>query len=153
MTITSLLTSDLVKISLNAKNKFQAIEELIDLLDAKEMLRDRNLALDDVIEREQYLSTGLEHGLAVPHGKSKSVTHLVMAMGVIKEGIDFDSLDGNPTTIIFLLVSPKNTSGPHIKALAKITRQVRDAEVREKILAAKSSDEIIDLFKTLEADE
>lgn len=153
MTITSLLTSDLVNVSLKAGNKFQAIEELIDVLADNKMLKDRSLALDDVIEREQYLSTGLEHGLAVPHGKSKAVTHLVMAMGICKDGVDFDSLDGNPTKIIFLLVSPKNTSGPHIKALAKITRQLRDSETREKLLQAKSSEVIISIFKTIEEND
>ena len=150
MTLSSLLNPNLIKISLSSENKFQAIEELIECLDEEGKINNKDLALENVIEREQYLSTGLENGLAVPHGKSRSVKQLVMALGVSKEGIDFDSLDGKPTTIIFLLVSPKDTSGPHIKALAQITRGLKDSAVREKIKNASSPEEIYSLFVELD---
>jgi len=153
MTLTSLLTTELIKLPLTSENKYQAIDELVGCLATNNMIKDRNMALDDVVEREQYLSTGLENGLAVPHGKSKATSHLVMALGISKEGIDFDSLDGKPAHIIFLLLSPKNTSGPHIKALAQITKKLKDADTRTQLMNANSAEEILALFKTLEEND
>jgi PTS system fructose-specific IIC component len=151
MQLSELLTESLISLSLKGENKYQIIEELVDLFDTAEALKDKELALQDVIDREQYLSTGLENGLAVPHGKTNGVQKLRVALGLCPSGVDFDSLDGKATNIIFLLISPKNTSGPHIKALAQITRKLRLDSVRKELLSAKSELEVIEIFKKLDS--
>ncbi len=132
---------------LEGQTKFQVIEELLDLLDKNNHLRDRDVALQDVLAREGYLSTGLENGLAIPHAKTDGVERLEIAMGVKPEGVDFESLDGKPANIIFLVLSPRDTSGPHIQTLAVISRNLKNKEMREAILKAKTREEIFDIIK------
>lgn len=152
MQLSEHLNESLIKLELNGTTKYQIIEEMVDMIDANAVLKNKNTVLQDVIDREQYLSTGLENGLAVPHGKTKGIDKLSIAFGIAKNGVEFDSLDGKKTTLIFLLISPKDTSGPHIQALAQITRKLRSAEVRESLLKAATADEVIALFKTLDAE-
>jgi fructose-specific phosphotransferase system IIA component len=135
---------------LDASNKYQAIESLIDLLDDNDYLTDKEEARSTVIEREQYLSTGLENGIACPHGKTTAVNQLRIAFALSKTGVDFDTLDGKPAHFIFLIVSSKDKSGPHIKALSKITRYLKTHETREKLMKAESKTEIINIIKSLE---
>ena len=146
MKLSEILNENSIKLMLNGKSKYQIIEELIDYLADSDQLADKELALNDVIEREQYLSTGLENGLAVPHGKSNGTKKLVICLGITQAGIDFDSLDGKTSHIIFLLISPKDSSGPHIQALAQIAKDLKSKIVREKLIAATTSKEIIDIF-------
>jgi fructose-specific phosphotransferase system IIA component len=152
MQLSELISESSISLDLKGKNKYQIIEELVDILHSEDRLAQKDLVLQDIIDREQYLSTGLENGLAVPHGKSKGVTKLCIAFGVIKKGIEFDSLDGKPTNLVFLLISPKDTSGPHIRALAQITRKLRFPETREALLSADSKQKVLSIFKELETE-
>ncbi|MBN2365002.1 MAG: PTS sugar transporter subunit IIA [Calditrichaeota bacterium] len=146
MSIAELLTEDLISEDIQGKNKYRAIEELLDLLVDAGKIKDRETCLQDLIEREQYLSTGLENGLAVPHAKSAAVSGLVVSFGLSHEGIDFDSLDGKPAHFIFLVLSPRDTSGPHIKILAQITRNFREGDTGKKLLEAKEKKEIVSIL-------
>lgn len=150
MQLTELLTPPLISLDLKGDNKYQIIEELVDLLNAETPLKNKDVALQDVIDREQYLSTGLENGLAVPHGKTKGVEKLRIAFGVVKKGVDFNSLDGKDTHLVFLLISPKNTSGPHIQALAQITRKLRSEDVRKRLISAESADDVLSILKEVD---
>ncbi|MCD6374007.1 MAG: PTS sugar transporter subunit IIA [Caldisericaceae bacterium] len=132
---------------LKGQTKFQIIEELLDLLDKNGRLVDREVALQDVLAREGYLSTGLENGLAIPHAKTDGVNSLEIAFGVKKSGVDFESLDGKPAYLIFLVLSPRDTSGPHIQTLAVISRNLKKKEIRDMLLAAKTREEIFDIIK------
>ena len=98
------------------------------------------------------MSTGIGDGIAIPHGKSAAVTELVAAMGTQRRGVDFDALDGEPAFVFFLLVSPANVSGPHIKALARISRLLKNDEFKKKLIEADSAEEIIATIEAAERD-
>jgi mannitol/fructose-specific phosphotransferase system IIA component (Ntr-type) len=140
------ITNDLI-----GKNKFQLIEELMDLLYKNDKILDREVALKDVLAREGYLSTGLENGLAIPHAKTDGVDQLVMSFGINHEGVDFESLDNKPAHLIFLVLSPRDTSGPHIRALASITKNLKDPEQRQALLKSQSVEEIKAIFENFES--
>jgi fructose-specific phosphotransferase system IIA component len=147
MNIGDLLTEELIVEDLKGKNKFEVIEELLDVLVRAGKVDDRKTALNDLIEREQYLSTGLEKHLAVPHAKTAAVRELLVSFGRSIQGLDFDTLDGKPAHFIFLVLSPRDTSGPHIKTLAQITRNFREGDVAEKLMQAKSRQEILEIIR------
>jgi len=148
MGLDELLNEELIAVDLQGKNKYQVIEELLDLLVKAGKIEDRETCLKDLIEREQYLSTGLENGLAVPHAKTTASRELLVSFGISREGLDFDSLDGKPVHFIFLVISPRDTSGPHIKILAQITRNFRDDEIVNRMKASKTSSDILKVFQS-----
>jgi PTS system nitrogen regulatory IIA component len=96
------------------------------------------------------MSTGIGDGIAIPHGKSDAVTELSAALGIHKRGVDFDALDGEPTFVFFLLVSPANVSGPHIKALARISRMLKNDNFKKKLIEAGSSEELLGIIEAEE---
>ncbi len=141
MTLTQILQPSCIKVPLEGKDKKSVITELVDLLDARGALLDRDAVLDAVIMREQTRSTGIGSGIAVPHGKCKAVKELVMAIGINSEGIDFESVDAKPVTIVILLVSPTDQTGPHIQALARISRLMLDEQFRTELSQARASEQ------------
>lgn len=147
MAIRDLLNDSLIEWELKGNSKHAVIEELLDLLVSCGKVKDKELALRDCFERENYLSTGFENGLAIPHAKTEAVDDLVLAFGISQKGIEFDSLDGNPAHFIFLLLSPVNESGPHIKVLSQITRQFQDKSTANRVFAARSLKDILDIFQ------
>lgn len=151
MKLSELMSENLISADLSAETKFQLIEELLDLLNDKGKIQNRDLALKDILAREGYLSTGLENGLAIPHAKTDGVNELVMAFGLKKDGVEFKSLDNKPAHLIFLVLSPRDTSGPHIRALAAITKNLKDAEIRKALLKARSSGDIKKIFDKFES--
>ncbi len=150
MLLTQILQPTCVKVPLEGKDKQSVITELVDLLDANGLLPDKNVVLDAVFAREQTRSTGIGSGIAIPHGKCKAVKELVMAIGVAGEPIDFESVDGKPVSIIILQVSPSDQTGPHIQALARISRLMIDEEFKEGLEGASSSDEVYELLSNKE---
>jgi len=150
MILTQILQPTCVKVPLEGKDKQSVITELVDLLDTSESLLDRNVVLEAVLAREQTRSTGIGSGIAIPHGKCKAVKELVMAIGVAGKGIDFASVDGKPVTIIFLLVSPTDQTGPHIQALARISRLMLDEQFKQGLEKATSADEVYKLLNNKE---
>lgn len=150
MLLTQILKPEYVKAPLKGKDKEAVIEELVDLLDEHGLLLDRDIVLDAVITREMTRSTGIGSGIAIPHGKCKGVNDLVMAIGIAKKPIDFNSIDGKGVEIIVLLASPVNRTGPHIQALARISRMMLDEELREKLSNSKSAQEAYELIKNKE---
>lgn len=147
MNLTELLNESLIKTDLHEGNKFQIIEELLDVAVSAGKIHDRELALKDLIEREQYLSTGFEYGLAVPHAKSEAVTEMVLVFGLSKNGVEFDSLDGKPTHYIFLLLSPMDTSGPHIQILALLARNFQNSNILDKLKYAETREDLMQIFQ------
>jgi len=150
MILTQILQPTCVKVPLEGKDKQSVITELVDLLDTNGLLLDKNVVLDAVLAREQTRSTGIGSGIAIPHGKCKAVKELVMAIGVADEPIDFGSVDDKPVTTIFLLVSPVDKTGPHIQALARISRLMLDEQFRQKLEKATSVDEVYELLNNKE---
>jgi mannitol/fructose-specific phosphotransferase system IIA component (Ntr-type) len=135
-------------VELKGNTKLEIIEELLKCMLNLNLVNEFDLAFDDILAREGYLSTGLENGVAIPHAKTGGIDKLAMVFGLKKEGIDFESLDAKPAQLIFLVLSPLETSGPHIQALALITRNLKDEEVRNKIIEAKSADDISAIFQS-----
>ncbi len=150
MKLAELLDESTITLDLKGRSKYEVIAELLDLLVTSGKVGDRERALQDLIEREEYLSTGLERGLAVPHAKTPAVDHLVLAFGLSREGVDFESNDGKPAHFIFLLLSPVDTSGPHIKALAQITRNFSNPRMGARLLEARSKQEVLDILSTFQ---
>ena len=109
---------------LSGETKNDIIKELLDHMYKLGVITDYDKAFNDILVRENHLSTGLENGIAVPHAKTDGVDKLSIVFGIKKNGIDFESLDAQPAHFIFLVLSPKNTSGPHIQALALISRNL-----------------------------
>lgn len=135
-----------VFLNLEADTKDGIIEEMIGKLFANGLIKDREGALQAVQEREMKMSTGMNNGVAIPHGKTDCVSSLVAAVGLKKRGIDFASTDGKPSTIFIMTISPASRSGPHIQFLAEVSKILRDASSREKLHAAEEVKDIISVF-------
>ena len=150
MKLAKLLTVDRMQVPLAATDKTAVITELIDLLAETKGLIDRDAALDAVLKREAERTTGIGYGLAIPHGKSTGCKQLVMAAGKPAEAVDFQSLDGRPVTFVVLLVSPPDQTGPHIQALATISRLMNIEDFRGAVAAADSADALYQALLTHE---
>ncbi len=129
-----ILSGKSVIVGLNGEGKREILEELVDVLEVGDNITDREKVLEAVLQREEIMSTGIGHGIAIPHGKSEYVKELRGVLGIKRKGVEFDSLDGQPTFIFFLLVSPMDVSGPHIKALARISRLLKGEEFRQELI-------------------
>jgi mannitol/fructose-specific phosphotransferase system IIA component (Ntr-type) len=149
--LTELLTLDRIKIPLVAHTKEDLLRELVGIVALADGISDEEAVLDAVRERESILSTGIGHGVAIPHGKSPSVPDLCMAAGRAETPVDFDALDGQPVALFFLLVGPESAAGPHIKALSRISRIVRRDDVRGRLIAARTPDEFLQALREAEA--
>jgi len=150
MILTQVLQPSCVKVPLEGKDKNSVITELVDLLAAEGLLGDRDVVLEAVLAREKTRSTGIGSGIAIPHGKCKAVKELVMAVGIADEPIDFASVDGKPVKIIILLVSPADQTGPHIQALAKVSRLMLDEEFKLELEHADSAENAYKLISNKE---
>ena len=140
------LTVETIRLDLKGATKEAILAEMVDLLVASGHIRDRDAVLKAVLEREKRMSTGMQNGIAIPHGKTDSVDCLVAALGIKRAGVDFGALDGQPSNIFVMTVSPDSRTGPHIQFLAEISRPLNDASVRAKLLAATSPDEVLHLL-------
>ena len=141
MRLTDLIVPERIKVPLGATTREGAISELIDLLVADGALGSPADALEAVLKRERASSTGIGKGIALPHGKSDAAGELLAAVGRSGKPIDFQSPDGRGVRLIVLLVGPKAESGPHIQALARISRLLQPELIRKALLAAPSPEE------------
>lgn len=142
MRLTEILKPENIKLPLAAKNKTEAISELVDLLAKNGEVADPKKVLDSVLERESTRTTGIGNGLAIPHGKCNGVSHLVMAIGRPAQPIDFQAIDGRPVNLIWLLASPPDQTGPHIHALARISRLMTIDRFRQALAAAQTPQDL-----------
>ncbi|MBI3999327.1 MAG: PTS sugar transporter subunit IIA [Candidatus Omnitrophica bacterium] len=150
MKISEVLDKRAIKIGLHATTKEDTLKELVGVLAQIEDIGDPKGILKALVERENLGSTGIGQGIAIPHGKTDKVSRLVAVLGISKFGVDFDALDGEPVYIFVLLVAPKATAGPHLKALAQISRLLRDTYFCELIRKCKTEEEVFNLIKNEE---
>ena len=143
MNLLDILSEKSVIVGLQGETKEEIIEELVDSLEEGVAISDRDKVLQSVLDREKIMSTGIGDGIAIPHGKSDAVITLSAALGTQKRGANFEALDGEPAYVFFLLVSPANISGPHIKALARISRLLKNEDFKKRLTAASSPEELI----------
>ncbi|HPG40809.1 MAG TPA: PTS sugar transporter subunit IIA [bacterium] len=144
MNLCDLLSKEVIRIPLKNTEKNQIIEEMVDLLAQNNKLKDRNMVLEAVLDRERVMSTGMGDGVAIPHAKSDGVETLVIAFGITIKDVDFKSIDEKPVRLIFLLVGPVDQTGPHLKALSRISRLMHRKEFRDRLANARNSEEVIE---------
>ena len=147
MALIDLISPEVVKIPLSGRNKPDIIRELLSLLEGAGKVLDSEAAYEALLAREALGSTGLENGIAVPHAKTEAVKDLTIAIGIAPEGIDFDSIDGKPSRLFFLMLAPPDKSGPHIEALAEIARVTTSHAFCRLLIGATSAEEVVDIFQ------
>lgn len=141
--ILDFLTPEAIKINMEATAKRPALEELVKVLAAAGKITDEKKVLDILLEREELGSTGIGQGIAIPHGKSDAVKELSASFGISKAGLPFDSLDGEPVHIVFMLVAPEGSAGIHLKALARISGLLKDKYFLKALLAVQTREDVI----------
>lgn len=140
MLLSQLLTPQRIRVPIVGTDKASVLRELVEAVSDHDRNQVEDL-LEAVREREAVLSTGVGYGVALPHGRSPSVEELRVSAGVAPGPISYDSLDGEPVRLFFLLVGPESEAGSHVKALSRITRLVRQLPLRERLLQARSAEE------------
>ncbi len=148
MQIMDFLSKKAILTDIKSTKKEDVIKEMVDLLiEAGDVeKRNRNKLIDSLMSREALGSTAIGQGIAIPHAKCDCVDKLVAAFGLSKKGVDFDSLDGEPVYIFFLLIAPQESAGPHLKALAKISRLLKDKYFRDALRACKDDKSIVKII-------
>ncbi|HOW34960.1 MAG TPA: PTS sugar transporter subunit IIA [Candidatus Omnitrophota bacterium] len=148
MKIGEFLCPKAVTTDLKGANKKEVIQEMVGLLVSAGTIEKKNKLklVETLLAREALGSTAIGQGVAIPHGKCDFVGKMTAALGVSRKGVDFDSLDGEPAYIFFLLVAPTDSAGPHLKALAKISHLLKDKYFRENIKQMKDDKLILKLI-------
>lgn len=145
--ISDFLKSKAIVMDIKAKDKIEAINELVDHMVANKFVKDGEAFVKALAKRENLESTGIGDGIAIPHARTDSVKELVLAFARAPHGVDFSSIDGKPSYLIFLIASPENKKSEYIMALAKLSRLLRKPTVREKLKNAQDPDEVLNVIK------
>ncbi len=151
MRLTEILSPACIKIPLVSTDKKAALFELVDLLAQAGAVSEVQQLKDAVWQREQTRTTGIGHGIGIPHGKTGCLRDLHMAIGIPAQPIEFGAIDGKPVQLILLLASPADQTGPHIQALAKISRMLTDDTFREAVKHATSAEQLYEMLLQHEA--
>lgn len=144
--ITNLLTLECINLNLKGQTKQEIIDEMVEILYQGGKLNDKEEYKKAILAREAQSSTGLEEGIAIPHAKTSAVKIPSIAFGLSKNGVDYESLDGEPSKLFFMIAAPANASNTHIEILSKLTTMLLDDEIREKLLEIKTEQEVIDIL-------
>ena len=136
-----------INLALDSTTKERIISELLDMMVKSGIIHEKEALLDALLEREGLGSTGIGHGVAIPHGKCEELNRPALIFGRSKSEVDFNSIDGKPARIFFLLVAPENGGNDHLHLLAKIARMMKDPHTREKLLQLEYPEEVADLFE------
>ena len=151
MKIMDFLCQDAITVDLKSTDKKSAIVELAELLKQTKKVKKIDEIINVVLDREKLGSTGIGQGVAIPHGKTDALTEQVGVLGISQRGIEFNSLDGEPVHILFLLVGPAEVAGQHLKALSRISRLFKDKFLRQAIRDAKTKEEVIKIIQQEDA--
>jgi nitrogen PTS system EIIA component len=142
MKIIDIFRKEYIIEGLESKTKRDVLVELSGLFLQGDVKFNHENMVNTLLEREKLGSTGIGDGIAIPHGKLADLHDLIVSFGRSREGVEFDAMDGKPAHIFFLLMAPESTTGHHLKALAKISKMLKDNTFRKKLMEAKSKDEI-----------
>lgn len=146
MNLKKVLTHDSIFSDLKADTKQGVIQELIDFLVKTGKITDREAALQAVLDREDKMSTGMQNGIAIPHGKTDAVSQLIVIIAIHHTGVDFNAMDKKPCHIFIMTLSPENRAGPHIQFLAEISKLLSKEDLRQKLIQASNATEILKLL-------
>ena len=147
MKISDILNEKVISVNLESIDKDDAINKMVDLADKSGLMLNSEKVRQCVFEREKLVSTGVGKGFAIPHGKTDEIKDIVAAFAVLKDPIDFDSIDLEPVKFIFLIVGKESLLNAHIKLLSRISRLMNKDDFRERLEEAKSSAEVLKLFR------
>jgi PTS system nitrogen regulatory IIA component len=151
MKLTDILDESSIVADLQASDKTDVLNALVEAVSMTHPTIDKQEILEVLLEREQLGSTGIGDGIAIPHGKATGLDRIVSGFGLSKSGVEFDSLDGKPAYLFFLLVAPENSAGVHLKALARISRMLKNTDFRQKLLTANSQQDIYQIISEEDA--
>jgi len=146
MNLKTVINTDTIDLHLKGTTKKEIINELLDILVRTGKIKDKGAALAAVMDREEKMSTGMKHGIAIPHGKCAASEDLVACIGISEKPVDFDSLDKQPCRIFIMTLSPVEKTGPHLQFLAEVSLLFKSAEKREEILNAKTPEEVLEIL-------
>ncbi|MBN1464743.1 PTS sugar transporter subunit IIA [candidate division KSB1 bacterium] len=147
MSLLDILTKDVIAVPLVSSDKSGAIMELIQLFKKSGVIANENEVYDAIMLREAKGSTGLAKGIAVPHAKTLAVKKIAAAIGISPAGIEFGSLDGLPSKLIFLIIAPPDQTGPHVALLSEIARLTQHQELCDELVAARNADRVIAILQ------
>jgi fructose-specific phosphotransferase system IIA component len=151
MRLSELLNPDAVVVRLRARTKREALIELVEVLEAAHGFNSQGEILDRVMRREAMMTTAIGNGVAIPHGKARSVDRMAAACAVSLEGVDFESEDGQPVHLLVMFVSPESATTLHVRALANLSRLLKEESVRSALRDAKSADSFLSILQTAES--
>ncbi len=147
MKISDILSEKIIKVDLECTDKDDAINKIIELASRSGLMLDIDKVKECVFEREKLVSTGVGKEFAIPHGKTDEIKDIVAAFAILKDPIDFDSIDLEPVKFIFLIVGKESLLNAHIKLLSRISRLMNKDDFRKRLEEAKSSEDVLKLFK------
>jgi fructose-specific phosphotransferase system IIA component len=147
MKVSEILNEKLIATGLEAADKHEVIEKMIELASASGNMINKEKVKECVLEREKLVSTGVGKGFAIPHGKTDEIRDIVAAFAILKTPVDFDSIDLEPVRYVFLVVGKESLLNAHIKLLSKISRMMNKEEFREQLDEAKSPSEVLNMFR------
>jgi fructose-specific phosphotransferase system IIA component len=147
MKICEILEEELISSKVPGSDKEEVLNFMIDLVSKSPKVKDKEMVKTAIFDREKIMSTGVGKGFAIPHGKTDGITEMVAAFGITENDINFESLDGEPVRLIFLLVGKENLVGPHLKLLSRISRLLNKDEFRTSLLKTITPAEILQLFE------
>lgn len=151
MRLSELLNSKAVTLKLNARTKREALVELVGVLESAHGFKSQGEILDRVMRREAMMTTGIGNGVAIPHGKARSVDRMAAACAVVPEGLDFESEDGQPVFLLVLFVSPENAATLHVRVLANLSRLLKEESVRKSLREARSPEAFLAALQSAES--
>lgn len=153
MKISQLLSIDTIKLNLKAETKSEVINELVDVLYKADKLNDKELYKAEILKRESQSSTGIGEGIAIPHGKTSAVKEAALALGIYPDGVDFDSLDGAPVNIAFMIAAPQGANNEHLETLSRLSVLLMNPDFKNQLLESKKPQDVLDLLDEFEEDE
>lgn len=146
MEIRDMFSNERVCFDMKSKTKTEALDELIELLIKDNKVKDAAVFKKAVLDREEEYSTGIGMGIAIPHGKSNSVKEASIVFGKSVDGVEYDSMDGKPAHLFFLIAVPEDANNVHLKALSEISRKLMHSEVREQLMNCGSFEDFLEVF-------
>lgn len=152
MKLSEIINENLIILDIKSDTKKEILSEMVELFLKAGYITDKDRYLNSIIEREKLGTTGIGKGIAIPHGKTEDVKKVSICFARSKKGVDFESLDGKPVHLIFMLAAPINSDGDYLKALAKLSRLLRYKEFKDKLVQVKNGTDIIDIIKEQEND-
>ena len=146
MKLSKFSEENLIEFDLKAESKEGVIEELVDLVNASNMVSDRDMLLKDIRDREELVTTGIGYGVAFPHAKTKSVKGIVIAFARSNQGVDFEAFDHKPVNLFFIIAAPEDAIGAHLNVMSRLSYLMKSEENRQKLMTVTSPGEVLELI-------